>query len=119
MASDPTPSKPDELAELRNYIEQGYQGALDANPNSYSGAARIAFADYVMTRMQAYIAQYYLPKDQAARDVVEARLEEYQLGLLAGAMPESIGKPIATQHLAELRQSQKQEEPDDMDPNLQ
>ena len=37
------------------------------------------------------------------KQVLEGRIEEYQLGLLTGAMPELIGKPMAEEHLAELK----------------
>ena len=35
---------------------------------------------------------------------LQARLEEYQQGLLVGASPEFIGKPMAEERIAELKQ---------------
>lgn len=44
------------------------------------------------------------------RQDVESRLDEYQLGLMHGAMPETIGKSMATDHLAELKRHQERKE---------
>jgi hypothetical protein len=50
----PTPPADSQLDDLRNYLERSYQGALEADGTSYSGAARIAFADYVIARVEAW-----------------------------------------------------------------
>lgn len=44
-----------QLEELHEYLERSYQGALDSDPIAFSGAARVAFADYVIARVEGLL----------------------------------------------------------------
>jgi len=85
-----TTSKPVEEQELRDQIDSL---ELEAKWNGYQYYLTTKSLDQISDLITKYVD----------KQVLEGRIEEYQLGLLTGAMPELIGKPMAEEHLAELK----------------
>jgi len=71
-----------DLEDLRSHLERSYQGALESDPHSYTGAARIAFADYVMARFLAWHkSEVQVERLEAAREAQAAKFADYLTSL--------------------------------------